>query len=137
MSSHEELNIPPPFTFKIKKQYTDCLSRQVGEAISILLSNDQLLNSKNEYIQNCISRISIQEDSYERKMRILQEETEERQEETALAAFKASKRFGSKRKDDENFPGNQNKKRKLSNQEGEKVDLEDPGIGVDDVAGPP
>ena len=70
-------------------------------------------------------------------MRILQEETEERQEETALAAFKASKRFGSKRKDDESFPGNQNKKRKLSNQEGEKVDLEEPGIGVDDVAGPP
>ena len=51
-----------------------------------------------------LSRITIQEDSYERKMRILQEETEERLEETAMAAFKASKRLVSKRKDDENFP---------------------------------
>jgi hypothetical protein len=70
MSSHEEFNALPPFSFKIMKQYADCLSRQVGEAVAILLSIDQLLNSKNEYVQNCISRITFQEDSLERKKRL-------------------------------------------------------------------
>ena len=64
----------PPFKIKILKQYRDCLPRQVGEAIPILLSKDQLLNSKNEYIQNCIERITFQEDLYERKARMLKEE---------------------------------------------------------------
>ena len=37
MSSHEEEEALPTFSFKIIKQYGDCLSRQVGEAIHILL----------------------------------------------------------------------------------------------------
>ena len=62
MLTHGEMDTMPPFKIKILKRYRDCLSRQVGEAIHILLSKDQLLNSKNEYIQNCISRITVQED---------------------------------------------------------------------------
>ena len=100
-------------SFKIRKQFTDCLSRQVGEAVAILLSKDQLLNSKNEYVQNCISRITIQEDSLERKKRLIQEEVEEKKEETALAEFKAKKRADSKRKDEE-LIGNPSKRRKFS-----------------------
>ena len=64
----------------------------MGEAIQILLSKDQLLNRKNEYIQNCISRITAQEDLYQRKARLLQEEAEERQLETDIQQFKAQKR---------------------------------------------
>ena len=84
MLTHGEMDTMPPFEIKILKRYRDCLSRQVGEAIHILLSKDQLLNSKNEYIQNCISRITVQEDLYQRKARLLQEEAEERQLETDI-----------------------------------------------------
>ena len=48
MSSHTEADSPPPFRFRIVKQFKDCLSRQVGEAIAILLSKDKPLNSKSE-----------------------------------------------------------------------------------------
>ena len=99
MSSHEEADSPPPFRFRIVKQYKDCLSRQVGEAIAILLSKDKLLNSKNEYLQNCITRITVQEDIYERKTRIIREEEEEKQDEERIKAFRAKKR-PSKRKNE-------------------------------------
>ena len=59
INSHPDLVTTPPFKIKVLKQYKDCLSRQMGEAISILRSEDSLLNSKNEYIQNCISRITV------------------------------------------------------------------------------
>ena len=65
------------FRIKILRRYKDCLSRQVGVAIHILLSRDTLVNSKNEYIQNCIARITVQEDLLERKMRLAKEEEEE------------------------------------------------------------
>ena len=95
MNVHPNENSLPPFTIKIIKQYKDCLSRQVGEAISILLSNDNLLNSKNEYLSNCISRVSVEEDVFERKSREAREEEEERQEDIKLEEFKREK---SKRK---------------------------------------
>ena len=104
MSCHEELNTLPPFIFKIKKKDSDCLSRQVGKAIAILLSKDQVLNSKTQYIQNCISIISIQEDSFERKRRRIQEGKEEKREEAEL----------SKRNENKNLEGNISKKRRLS-----------------------
>ena len=69
-SSHEELNTPLPFTFKIKKQYTDCLFRQVGEAISILLSKHQLLQERvysELHFKNFYPRRQLK-----RKMKILQ-----------------------------------------------------------------
>ena len=55
MISNGEMETMPPFKIKILKQYRDCLCRQVWEAIQ-----DQLLNSKNRYIQNCIARITVQ-----------------------------------------------------------------------------
>ena len=74
MISHGEMEKMPPFKIKILNQYTDCLYRQIGEAIQILLSKDQLLNSKNENIQNFIARITFQEELYERKARMIKEE---------------------------------------------------------------
>jgi hypothetical protein len=74
MSKHPENNILPPFRFKIVQQYRYCLSRQIGEAMRIFYSKDILLNSKNEYLQNCINRITINEESWERKTRERREE---------------------------------------------------------------
>jgi hypothetical protein len=55
-NEHPDLNTQPAFKFSIKAQYRDCLSRQVGEAIVILHSKDGLLNSKSEYLNNCLTR---------------------------------------------------------------------------------
>ena len=55
MNSHTDRDEAPPFKIKILRQYKDSLSRQVGEAIAILLPKDTLLNSKNKYIQDLLS----------------------------------------------------------------------------------
>ena len=92
MNNHREDNIIPPFRIRVLKQFQDCLSRQVGEAVAILMSKDSLLNSKNEYIANCISRVSIEEGAMERKMREIREEEEERKETEKFEQFKFEKK---------------------------------------------
>ena len=114
MRSHPDLDVAPQFKIKILKQFKDCLSRQVGEAIAILLSQDSLLNSKNEYIQNCISRVTVEEDQFARKKRLLEEEAEEKLQEEKIIEFKEKKR-PTKRKTEEVPAGWRNpKKRKVS-----------------------
>ena len=81
----------PAFKFKILKTYRDCLSRQLGEAISIWSSRDVLLNSKNEYITNCISRITVEEGTIERRMRENRELEEEQAALLALHKFRDMK----------------------------------------------
>ena len=49
MNDHPDSNVCPEFSFTLKARFRDCLSRQVAEAISIMYTKDQLLNSKNEY----------------------------------------------------------------------------------------
>ena len=93
MISHPEEPIQPPFSIKILKRYRDCLSRQIGEALQIFYSNDHLLNSKSEYVQNCISRIAVSEETWERKERERREEEEEKQEKENLERFKVRKRM--------------------------------------------
>ena len=141
MISHGDMETLPPFRIRILRQYQDCLSRQVGEAIQILLSNDHLLNSKNEYVQNCISRITVQEDQYERRARLLREDTEERRLENDMLEFKAKKKTD-KRKPQENhhlFQGSSKRikmeKTDSSHEEGSQVH----GVTRDgtDVADPP
>ena len=73
----------------------------MGEAIYILLSKDTILNSKNEYIQNCISRITVQEDMLERKARLAKEEEEERILEEEVRIFKARKGLSKRKKDED------------------------------------
>ena len=91
MNTHPEMNTLPPFKIKIIKQYRDCLSRQLGEAIAIYVSKDTLLNGKNEYLNNCISRVTIQEGSLDQKMRLIREEQEEKKELEDLIRFKEAK----------------------------------------------
>ena len=57
----------------------------------IFCSKDQLLNSKGEYVQNSLSRITVNEESWERKERERKEEEEERKELERLELFKKQK----------------------------------------------
>ena len=67
MSDHPDSKNCPEFSFSILGVYQDCLSRQVAEALKILYTNDKILNSKNEYMSNCLARICVEEDRFERK----------------------------------------------------------------------
>ena len=91
MECHPEETKQPPFRFRIVRQYRDCMSRQIGEAIEIQRSGDELLNSKCEYLQNCITRITVNEETWERKERERREEESEKEEELRLEAFKLEK----------------------------------------------
>jgi hypothetical protein len=91
LTSHPELNTIPPMSFRTTTLYRDCLSRQIGEALRILYSKDRILNSKSEYLQNNISRLTIEEDAWERKERSRQEEEQERVEKSEVEDFKRKK----------------------------------------------
>ena len=89
--SHPELDERPAFKFTIKTQYKDCLSRQVGEAIEILHSKDDLLNSKSEYLNNCLTRITITEQNWERRERERLEDEAEKLESAKIENFRIEK----------------------------------------------
>ena len=59
----------PLFTFSITTTFKDCLSSQIGEALQIQYSPDIILNSKSEYFDNCITRLTIEESQWERRER--------------------------------------------------------------------
>ena len=46
MNEHPDMINCPEFSFSNKARFTDCLSRQVAEAISIFYTKDQILNRK-------------------------------------------------------------------------------------------
>ena len=104
MSCHEELNPQPPLSYlrSRKRIVIVCQDKCVKPLQSCCLKT--VLNSKNKYIQNCISIISIQEDSFERKRKRIQEGADEKREEAEL----------SKRNENKNLEGNISKKRRLS-----------------------
>jgi hypothetical protein len=45
------------------------MSRQIAEALWIQRSSDNLLNSKCEYLQNCVTGTTVNEETWERKER--------------------------------------------------------------------
>ena len=65
--THPEDDQCPPFRIKVIGSYKDCLTRQVSEALKIHNSKDELLNSKNEYASNHLSRIMVDMDSVSRE----------------------------------------------------------------------
>jgi hypothetical protein len=89
MNVHPDRKDCPDFSFSIMNMFRDCLSRQVAEAISILYTKDQILNSKNEYMANCLTRICIEENRFEKKQKERQAEEQEEVEKHQLLAFKA------------------------------------------------
>ena len=72
----------------MKARFRDCLSRQVTEAISIIYTKDQLLNSKNEYMANCLTRICVEENRFERKKSEREEVEQEEKDKLRLFNFK-------------------------------------------------
>ena len=69
MNEHPDANVCSEFSFTLKAKFRECLSRQVAEAINIMYSKDQQLNSKNEYMANCLTRVCVEENRFERKKR--------------------------------------------------------------------
>ena len=99
LSSHEEEKGQPEFIFRKISSYKDCLSRQIAEAILIHYSKDNLLNSKNEYNSNCLARVTVEENVYERKRRERKEEEDSLQEKKAWNVFKWNRGAGKRRKE--------------------------------------
>ena len=91
MEEHPAQENIPPFRFKIKKTFKDCLTRQVNEAISIMISKDKLLNGKCDYLNNCIARVTVDEDALEKKRREFREMEEEKENTKKLEQFKKEK----------------------------------------------
>ena len=92
MTSHPEFGERPLFKFAVIGRYKDCLSRQVAEAIRILTTKDRILNSKNEYLDNCIPRITIDESKLERMKREKAEEQQEMENSIKLESFRLKKK---------------------------------------------
>ena len=91
MEMHQDSNIIPKFRFKVIISYKECLSHQLGEALAIWTTKDTLLNSKCEYISNCISRITVQEGALGRKKREIHEEEDVRVRLEKVKEFKKRK----------------------------------------------
>ena len=77
--------------FSITSRYKDCLSRQIGEALRINYSKDVILNSKGEYMSNTISRLSLEEDAWERKERSRVEEEQDKLDKEEVEKFRKLK----------------------------------------------
>ena len=82
----------PPLQFKIIGSYRDCLSRQVSEALKLQNTGNEILNSKNEYASNCLARIVVDMDKYERKKMDMKEEEDEKLAARRLEIFKQDKK---------------------------------------------
>ena len=91
MEVHPETSEMPPWRFKIVNIFKDCLTRQLTEAKAISLSGDGLLNGKCDYLTNCITRVTLDEDVYEKKKREMREEFEEKERIESLENFKKEK----------------------------------------------
>ena len=87
-TSHSDMIDKPRVEFRMSGRFKDALSRQVSEAMDIYHTTDNILNSKSEYINNCISRLTVNEQDWERKVREKQEEQDELEEMEKVEDFK-------------------------------------------------
>jgi hypothetical protein len=94
------------FKFRIVGSFKNCQTRQVSEAVMIHYSKDILLNSKNEYNSNCLTRLTIDENKFEKKPRERLEAMVEAKKKEAWEQFKNRKRKEGflKRKKEEEIP---------------------------------
>ena len=110
MECHPTLREIPKFHYKIRRSYKDCLSRQIGEAVAIMMTGDAILNDKCEYLSNCIARVKVDETELERKKTEAMEEIKERERLIALENFRKEKEpaiKGIKRKGKETLSSHQ------------------------------
>ena len=66
------------------------MSRQIAEAIRIQHTKDIILNSACEYLQNCIIRLTVNEEVWERTVR--EREERKRQRRRKLISLKSQKK---------------------------------------------
>ena len=97
MVDHPDQKELPLFKFKVVKTFKDCLSRQVAEALRIMTTQDNILNSKNEYLDNCIPRITVDESKLDRVRREREEQQRELDEMRMLEDFKLEKKTNKRR----------------------------------------
>ena len=81
----------PKFKLRIRKTFKDCLTRQTSEAVAIMMHKGPLLNGKNDYFTNCISRVKVDENEFERKKREAQDDTDEKERLRRLEIFRGEK----------------------------------------------
>ena len=77
--------------FSVTGMFRDCLSRQISEALRINLSKDVLLNSKGECGNNSVSKLTVQENAWDRKERDRLEEEQEELNKKQVEEFKRKK----------------------------------------------
>ena len=98
MNEHPDTEECPVFAFRIMTKFKDCLSRQVAEAITINYTEDHILNSKNEYMANCLTRLVISEDKFDRLKKAKKGEMDEKEELRKLEQFKLREAFKRKKR---------------------------------------
>ncbi len=94
MTAHPELDSPPTMEFGVTAIYRDCLSRQIGEALRIHNTTDEILNSKSEYMANSVRRLTVEEDAWERRERSRREQEDEELNKRMVEEFMRAKRTG-------------------------------------------
>ena len=130
MECHPTLREIPKFHYKIRRSYKDCLSRQIGEAVAIMMTEDAILNDKCEYLSNCIARVKVDETELERKKKEAMDEIKERERLIALENFRKEKEpavKGMKRKEKEtqsSHEGGDRKRQKTLQMQGGVVRLD-------------
>jgi hypothetical protein len=77
VTMHADLSSSPWIMFCITAKYRDCLTRQICEALRISNLVDNILNSKSEYQNNTIIRLTI-ESAWERRQKSRVEEKEDK-----------------------------------------------------------
>ena len=70
--------------------------------MEIFYSRDHILNSKSEYIKNCINRLTVNEPELERKERERREEADDLIEKDKIEKFKKDILEGRRKRDEEN-----------------------------------
>ena len=98
MVDHPAQKELPLFKFSVIRKFKDCLSRQVAEALRIMSTKDRILNSKNEYLDNCIPRIRVDESKLDRIKREREEDQREQDEQRRLEEFKLEKKSKKRQK---------------------------------------
>ena len=91
MNTHADLPSPPRMMFSITARYRDCLTRQIGEALRINNTVDNILNSKSEYRNNTIGRLTIEESAWERRERSRVEDEEDKLNKEEVDKFRRLK----------------------------------------------
>jgi hypothetical protein len=79
-TTHPTMDTAPPFRFRVVGKFKDCLTRQLKEAV-ILGNRPNSLNSKGEFGNCTIPRLTIEADQYEMKVKELEKKKKEEEEE--------------------------------------------------------